>query len=414
MTGFGFFATGITALRGHTEAFAAISQDIANLTTDGYKATDTQFSELISNGDGSIFSQFSGMNGRTRNLVEHQGTILVSQRNLDLAIAGTGFIVTNTDEDLSGTTHLTRAGSLDRRVVDFGGAERTFLADQNGNFVLGWPSDGAGGFNVGTGVGSLQPVRIDSGAAAVTATASTTATIATNLPAGAATGDSFDLNVGVFDDLGNSHTLIFDWTKNAALDTWDLVTSTPDGTVTGGSPLSMSFDASGNIVSPASQAIDITWTNPATAAASAITVDFSAMTQFGGAFTPRTTTADGSPAGILNDITFNSAGEVVGLFSNGQTQSIAKLPIALVTAQNSLTTENGTNFLVNPDSGDIRLVEADVSEFANFAPQGLEESTVDLAGEFSDLVIAQRAYSSAAQTIQVIDEMTQVATRLKA
>lgn len=414
MTGFGLFSSGITALRGHTEAFAAISQDISNLTTTGYKATDTQFSELVSKGDDSLFGQFSGMNGRTRNLVEHQGTILISQRNLDLAIDGTGFMVTNTAEDLSGTTRLTRAGSLDRKVVDFGGSERTFLADQNGNFVLGWPSDGAGGFSVGTDVSSLQPVRIDSAAASVVASPSTTATIATNLPAGAATGDSFDLNVGVFDDQGNTHSLIFDWTKNAALDTWDLVTSTPDGTVTSGSPVSMSFDASGNIVTPTSQPVAITWTNPVTAAASAITVDFSGMTQFGGNFTPRTTAANGSPGGILTDVTFNPAGEVVGLFTNGRTQPIAKLPVALVTAQNSLTSEGGTNFLINPNSGDIRLVEADVSEFANFAPRSIEESTVDLANEFSDLVIAQRAYSSAARTIQVVDEMTQVATRLKA
>ena len=138
------------------------------------------------------------------------------------------------------------------------------------------------------------------------------------------------------------------------------------------------------------------------------------MTQFGGSFTPSITQANGNTAGILTDITFNTAGEVVGTFSNGLNQGIAKLPVALVRSENLLTATQGTYFTANPLSGDVRLVEADVSDFANFVPNGLEESTVDLAAEFSDMVIAQRAYSSAAQTVRVVDEMTQVATRLKA
>lgn len=414
MTAFGFFAPGISALRGHTEAFAGISQDIANLTTEGYKATDTQFAELVHSGDGGVFEQFSGLNSRTRNLIEHQGNILSTNRNFDIAIDGPGFLVTNTLQDLSGDTQLTRAGSLDRTIVGTGAAQQAFLADQNGNFVLGFPSDGAGGFNVGTAISSLQPIRIDSGAIGSAAAATTTATMAANLPAGSATGTNLDLNVGVFDNLGTTHTLLFDFTKNAALDTWDLVVSTVDGTVTTGSPATMTFDASGNLVAPANRTVGITWTNPVAAAASTIAVDFSQMTQFGGAFTPQVTTANGNTAGVLTDVSFNSAGEVIGLFSNGLNQGIAKLPIALVRAENSLSTEQGTNFTINPNSGDIRLVEANVSAFASFVPNGLEQSTVDLAREFSDMVIAQRAYSSAAQTIRVVDEMTQVATRLKA
>ena len=78
---------------------------------------------------------------------------------------------------------LTCAGSLDRTVVGTGTAEQAFLADRNGNFVLGWPCNGAGGFTVGTAVGSLQPIRSDSGATGSDAAATTTASIGANLPA---------------------------------------------------------------------------------------------------------------------------------------------------------------------------------------------------------------------------------------
>jgi flagellar hook protein FlgE len=414
MTGFGLFAAGISALRSHSEAFSGISQDVANLTTTGYKATDTQFAEMVHAGTGSIFEQFSGASSTTRNLVEHQGTVQRTNRDLDIAIIGTGFLVTNSLQDLTGSTQFTRAGSLNRTIVGASGAEQAFLTDQSGNFVLGWPSDGAGGFSISTDVSGLQPVRIDAGAAASVANATSTATLGTNLPAGSATGTNFDISLGVFDDLGNTHTVVFDWTKSAALDTWDLAVSTPDGAVTSGSPGTMTFDASGNIVAPASLAVGITWTNPAAAAASNIAVDFSRMTQFGGAFAPTVVSANGNTAGSLVDISFDASGEVVGLFSNGLTEGIAKLPIALVRAENQLTTEQGTNFSLNPNSGAVRLVEADLSAFAFFSPAGLEDSTVDLAKEFSDMIIAQRAYSSAAQTVRVVDEMAQVATRLKA
>ncbi len=414
MTGFGLFASGISALRSHTEAFSGISQDIANLTTNGYKATDTQFADMVHKGTGSIFEQFSGTSSRTRNLVEHQGSILGTGRSLDIALVGTGFLVTNTLQDLTGENQLTRAGSLDRLIVGAAGAEQAFLGDQNGNFVLGWPSDGAGGFSVSTDIGGLQPIRVDAGASASAAVASTTAILTANLPAGSATSTNFDLSLGVFDDLGNPHAVVVDFTKNAAPNTWDVTVATVDGTVTAGTPSTMTFDASGNIVAPTNLAVGITWTNPAAAAASNIAVDFSGMTQFGGGFSPGVVSANGNTAGTLVDFTFNAAGEVIGEFSNGLTSGIAKLPVALVRAENQLTTEQGTNFLLNPNSGDVRLVEADVSEFAFFAPNSVEESTVDLAREFADMIVAQRAYSSAAQTVRVVDEMAQVATRLKA
>ena len=120
----------------------------------------------------------------------------------------------------------------------------------------------------------------------------------------------------MFDDLGTAHTLLFDFTKNAALNTWDLVVSTPDGTVTSGSPASMTFDASGNLVAPANQTVAITWTNSAAAAASSIAVDFSLMTQFGGSFTPAITQANGNTASVLTDATTHVGRMPIGIFTS--------------------------------------------------------------------------------------------------
>jgi len=408
-----FFTAGISGLRGQSIAFGSISQNVSNLTTNGYKATETLFSDLIHSGKGSIFAQYSGVNPNNRSLIDKQGAIFNTGRTLDVAINGSGFLVTNTLQDGTGDTLLTRAGSLDRRVVGTGAAQQAFLTDQNGNFIQGFPADGNGGFSIGTTVTGLQPIRIDRGAALSAAAATTTAAVAANLPASAATGTNFDLNVGVFDNLGTPQALLFDFTKTAAANTWNLVASSANGTITAGSPTTMTFDALGRIVSPLSQTVSIIWTNPATAAPSTIAVDFSSMTQFGGAFAPAAISANGNAVGNLDSISINARGEVVGQFSNGLSQGLAKLPIALVRNINGLTSIAGTNFAANAASGPVRLVQADQSDFAFFAPGALEESTVNLAEEFSKLIITQRAYSSAAQTIKVVDEMFQIATRLK-
>ena len=159
--------------------------------------------------------------------------------------------------------------------------------------------------------------------------------------------------------------------------------------------------------------MSVTWTNPATAAPSTIAVDFSSMTQFSSNFAPSAINANGNDIGNLESIFINACGEIVGRFSNGLSEGLAKLPIALVRNLSGLTPLTATSFAVSTTSGPIRLLEADQAAFANFTPQALENSTVVLADEFTKLIITQRAYSSAAQTIQVIDEMFQIATRLK-
>ena len=413
MVASGLFNASISGLRGQSEAFGSISHNIANLTTDGYKASETLFADLVNSGRGSIYEQYSGFKPNTRNLINRQGSILSTGRSLDVAIDGSGFLVTNTRQDGSGDTLLTRAGSLGQAVVGTGAAEQAFLVDQNGDFVQGFPADGNGGFSVSTAVGGLQPIRIDRGAALSNAVATSAATMVANLPANAASGANFNLSVGVFDSLGTPHALQFDFTKTATPHTWDLVASTSDCNVTAGSPATMVFDAAGNIVTPSSQSVSVTWTNPATAAPSTISVDFSSMTQFGTNFAPSAINSNGNAISDLESISINARGEIVGQFSNGLSEGLAKLPIAVVRNLNGLTPLTATNFAVSTTSGPIRLLEADQTAFANFTPQALENSTVVLAEEFTKLIITQRAYSSAAQTIQVIDEMFQIATRLK-
>jgi flagellar hook protein FlgE len=91
-------------------------------------------------------------------LIQRQGDILSTARNLDAGIVGFGFFVVNSQSDGSGEAFFTRVGSFQSRPKPDG---QVVLADVDGNFLQGWPVNNNGGFNIGTRLGSLGPIRID-------------------------------------------------------------------------------------------------------------------------------------------------------------------------------------------------------------------------------------------------------------
>lgn len=409
MTSFGMFSSSIAALNSHAAAFGAIGENIANVSSEGYKANDVLFGELVHGRSQTAFQTFNGMAPINRTLINHQGEVLNTGNNLDVGITGSGFFVVNSQFDQSDETLLTRAGSF-QRVVDTN--NQVFLSDVDGNFLQGWPADANGGFTIGADVNSLGPIRVDPGSAVFAPVASTTAAMRVNLDASAATGTVFNSSVNVIDNLGATNSLNFEFTKNAAVNTWDVVVTTPDGAVTAVPPLSATFDATGAIVSPTSSTTAITWTNPA-AAASALNVDLSGLTQFSGASIIQSVTSNGNPAGTLADVHITDAGVVEGIFTNGLSRGLFKLPVATVRNTDALVARSGTHFALGAETGEVRLLQADLTEIASLVEESLEHSAVDLSEEFTKMVVTQQAYNNAAQTIRAVDEMFQVAATMK-
>lgn len=408
MPSYASFSPSVVAINGHTTAFGTIADNIANVSSEGYKPIDTQFSELVHGGLNTQFQTFNGMKADVRHLIDRQGEILRTGRKFDVGIAGDGFFVVNTQLDGSGETLLTRGGSFQQRLDDSG---NSFLADLDGNFVQGWPADTTGNFIVGPGITSLGPIQIDPASATFNPVASTTASVNVNLDSDAAVGTTFNSSVDVFDSAGNNNALVFDFTK-AGTNAWNLNISSPTGTITSGTPAAFTFDALGNLATPASITVAANWNDPA-AAASTITVDTSTITQFAGVSLTRLTSSDGFGAGTLLDFRVNPSGAIEGLFTNGASRNLFKLPVATVRSTAGLEPRAGTHYAITENAGDLLLREADLSEIADFVPESLENSSTDIAGEFAKMIITQRAYSSAAKAIQVVNEMFQIATQMR-
>ena len=171
------------------------------------------------------------------------------------------------------------------------------------------------------------------------------------------------------------------------------------------------FDANGQLTSPTSTTVNLTWSDGAT---NAFTLDISKMSQLNGDFTLFNFSQDGLGASSLRRVSFDSAGHVIGDFEDGSSRRIYKIPLAAFGNPNGLEARNGNTFSETPSSGTKRSVFADVSGIAVLQPNAVELSNVDLASQFTQMIQVQQAYNSSATVFKTVDEMTVVARDLKA
>ena len=122
---------------------------------------------------------------------------------------------------------------------------------------------------------------------------------------------------------------------------------------------------------------------------------------------------NGALFGSLSSVNINEQGVVVANFDNGITKNLYKLPLATFTNANGLQAKTGNAFISTDDSGDFNLQEASVGGAGLVASSSLEASTVDLAEEFTNMIITQRAFSASARIITTADEMLEELIRLK-
>jgi len=194
MSGYGLFAIPTLAMKSQGYALNVIGENIANVTTGGYKRTDVRFSSLFSDTIDNQ-SDIAGIKPKDYQRISTQGVLLSSSRSMDVAINGNGFFVLNTKLDGSGQTLYTRDGSFEMRTADpttttdstgQTAASNTqykgYLVDKNGYFVQGWsPSAQTNAFS---STGTLSSLRIDEATFANSKSASTAGTLVLNLPGG--------------------------------------------------------------------------------------------------------------------------------------------------------------------------------------------------------------------------------------
>lgn len=424
----GAMMIGVTGLNANSKALSIASSNIANVNTVGYKAGQNNFSTLLADsmGSGDISSQ--GVISIGTQNVTQQGLLQTTQSPTDLGINGNGFFVVNQLADGTGRTLYTRAGNF---TPDSNGD----LKNAAGFYLMGWPVDING--NIPTDRNDMSPVNVAglSGKAQATTEmtvqanlqASTTAKTYTagDMASGAVTPD-FTRTINVYDSQGGAQPLGISFVKTGA-NTWAYEVSYQGAStnVTGTNPIAtgtMTFNSDGTLAnanspaSPATGMINVTvpW-NPATSGLQpqALSLNMGTvgssdgLTQFDSPSALVNSSVNGALFGNLTGVNIDPNGFVTAQFSNGLVQKIYKLPIATFSNPNGLAAVSGNAYAVTNESGNAIVGEANTGGAGSIASSSLENSTVDLAGEFTNLITTQRAYSASARIITTADQMLQ-------
>jgi flagellar hook protein FlgE len=399
--------SGISGLRAHQQMMDVTGNNIANVNTTGYKSSQAVFQDTLSqmvnaagapqNGAGGTNPAQVGLGVRLASITSNfgQGAAETTGKSTDMMIQGDGFFVVKS----GGESLYTRAGSFS---FDANGS----LTTPNGQIVQGWSADTTGDVNTAGAPGNIKlPIGIS-----LAPTETKSITFTGNLSNEAVAGDTKDIPVAVYDKDGASNTTDFKFTKTDAT-TWTV--ALPDGT---SAPITF---AAGRAVGDPDPATGkdtgtktLSGTNPDGTPYS-FTLDVKDLTQFSGQTEARVSNSDGSGSGILSSYTVSNTGQIVGVFSNGLKQTLGQVALANFNNVNGLEKIGDSMFRSTVNSGLAQVGAAGSGGLGLITSGALEMSNVDLAQEFTNLVIAQRGFQANSRVITTSDEILQELVNLK-
>ena len=408
--------TGITGLRSNQLRLDVIGNNIAGVNTTGFKRSrilfqDTLAQRIATGGRLSgpnapnISSIGNGVSVGAIDQVWSQGALDYTNLPTDLALAGDGFFIANSTQG----NVLTRQGAF---TFDAEG----YLVTPDALRIQGWQAAPDGTIPTG----ALQDIRIDPNTTAAPVRTDALA-ISGNLSAERAVGtaDPITMSSVIYDGTGRAHTIVMTVAKTAG-DTWEVIgaeiagdaAATPPVPATALTPTgdALQFNADGQLVAGGEYAIDGAFPD---GSALEITVDLSSTTQYGGSTTASVASQNGSPVGDLVDYGFDQTGQLVLAFSNGVRRPVAQLALGMVANPDGLDQSGDGFYSSTAASGDLRIGRAGSEVPAAVISGALESSNVDLAEEFTDMIVAQRGYQANARVITTSDELLQETVQLK-
>lgn len=406
----------------HGLAIGVVGDNIANVSTNGFKAARAEFQDMLSDGyDGR--ASYAGPevgNGTSVPVVrpiQRPGSTDQTGRDLDAAIDGNGFFLVGSAE----TPRLTRDGafSLD---------QQGFLITNTGQRVLGYAPGGQ----------ELTDLNLRAGVTLL-GVASTAATITGNLPSDAvitaapadpasftelAQAAAYQTSVKVYDSLGAEHpiTLSFfrtgpnTWTAQAHVDGGDLQGGTAGTPTQIGANATLAFNTNGTI-EPANQAaatLTITPTFANGSAAGNVAINVSNFVQMAAPGSTTSIDIDGQPAAQVVSYDIKPDGTIEGILSSGSPTNLGTIALGNVRSVDGLQRVGDNDFGETTRSGALVIARPATGALGAIAGRSLELSTTDISREFTNLVLIQRGYEANSKILNSTSDMMRQTIQLLA
>jgi flagellar hook protein FlgE len=263
----------------------------------------------------------------------------------------------------------------------------------------------------------LTPITIPS-STTQGAQATSVFSVSANLDSNAQVGTKFSTPLQFFDTLGQSHQATVTYTKTAT-NAWNYEITLPVGDATG-TPINntgtLGFDSSGLLISPLTAVFGIQFPGSTDGArdlnvnwALGIFTGVKTITQVASASTNNAINQNGHAfsTGIYQGFTVDSSGIVTAEYSNGQTVAIGQIAVATVANTAALIARGNNNFATTASSGEASIGVAGAGGRGTIDDGALEQSNVDISTEFSNLIVAQRAFEANSKTVTTFDKLSQ-------
>lgn len=411
------FTIALSGLAAQSDALNVIANNLANLNTDGYKSESINFSD--------IFNQMQGVSGngdpiqigggvQVGGIVSDysNGDVAATGLDTNMALQGNGFFVV--ENPANNQMSFTRDG-------DFTVNSQGQLCTPSGQLVMGYPAVNG----QVTASGTPAPISLNE-QSTIPGVASTSFQMTTNLDASAATGTAYNSSIQVYDSLGNAQTLNVEYTKTGT-NAWSYSVTVPSsavggtGTTTQVASGTMTFDSSGNLVTPTSPVTGINITGLTDGAAN-MSLSWDLTGSGGSALLTQEATGNGSATsstsqngygvGTLTGYSVLPNGTIEGQFSNNQTLALGQVAVASFNNVQGLS-QSGQGILVQTGASGAPVIgTAENGGNGTINGGAVESSNVNLAAEFSDMIVAQQGYDANAKALTTMDQVSQATIQL--
>jgi flagellar hook protein FlgE len=428
MSLFGAMNTAVSGLAAESADFTNISNNVANNQTVGYKRVDTNFIDYLTTATPQLDAS-STVVARPNYINDVQGTITQSDNPLALAISGQGFFPISETAGTANGQPVFNPQPYYTQAGDFTLNSQGYLVNSAGYYLNGWsvdPSSGAVNQN------AVAPIQASQ--AAYNPVPTSEVNLAANLPATPSSGSPITSEVQVYDGLGNMQTVDLTWTQSAA-NNWTVDISAPNATngpdlgtaqvafgPTSGNPVS---DGTIGGVTAGTGTVSTSSYSANGTASLAFTADFgngpqaitlnlgsygasNGLTQYAGTtYTLNNLSQNGVPPGAFSNVSIDNNGNVIINYNNGQSKTIAQVPVVTFNAPNALQSQNGQAFTTTEASGSPIANAAGSNGSGSLVTGSVEGSNVNISSEFTKLIVAQEAYSANTKTISTASQMVQ-------
>jgi len=409
------FQQGLSGLNGAQRSLDAISNNVANSGTVGFKLSQAQFADVYAAALGAGGGSQIGIGTSVSTVSQQftQGNLTVTNNPLDVAINGAGFYRMSSN----GAVSYTRNGQFN---IDKEG----FIVNASGDRLTGFAADAQGV------IIPSSPVDISIDTSDLTPRQTSVARLGINLDSREAPPTiAFDpalkdpitynasTSLTAFDSLGNPHILTTYFVKQPAASAMDykLYASLDDSTAVPATGTDLYFTASGSLDLAATPMPLVETFAVSTGALTPLSfnLDLTGSTQFGSSFGVNRLFQDGYTSGRLSGINIAVDGVVQGRYSNGQSRNLGQIVLANFTNPNGLQSLGNNQWAETSDSGQPLVGAPGTGSLGSLQSAAVEESNVDLTAELVNMITQQRAYQANAQSIKTQDQILQTLVNLR-